>query len=153
MTRSMSRQVENGSLPWLPWSMAENCLSSSLLCSPASRCRTCGTTTESHRARALCEKDGHVLDSVKAERTRWECCGCKWDVSVLNGETPHQCFRCHAQGWKQVSLRRVKTAAPMERDLLLPRGEELPFLNSLPQQPGQPAFKRFKEAKEDYAGL
>jgi len=54
--------------------------------------------------------------------------------------------------WKQVSLRKINRTAPMEKDLFLPRGEELPFLNSM-HIPGLKAYEQSREAKDDYDGL
>jgi ribosomal protein S27AE len=113
------------------------------------RCVQCSLTTESHRAKALCEEEGHVVNSVSVQKTHWECGNCSLSVYVLDRELPHSCGRCNAVQWKQIPLRRVAKVA-MDRDLLLPRGEELPFLNSLP---GARTFKPVREPTDDYEGL
>merc|ERR1719414_80260 len=114
------------------------------------KCRECLATTESEKARALCQRDGHTLEKISAERTRWECDGCKFDVNVLDRNTPAHCQRYNGYSWTQVPLRRSKRA-PMEREFLLARGEELKFLNSVAPQPGRAAFKYHREAEDDYA--
>eukprot|EP00913_Durusdinium_trenchii_P029456 g27609.t1 len=74
---------------------------------------------------------------------------------VLGRQLPKGCARCGADTWKQVSLRKLRRRAPMERELLLPRGEELPFLNSIhiPESQLTRAWKPSKEAADDYEGL
>eukprot|EP00929_Paragymnodinium_shiwhaense_P012912 TRINITY_DN120793_c0_g1_i1.p1 TRINITY_DN120793_c0_g1~~TRINITY_DN120793_c0_g1_i1.p1 ORF type:complete len:796 (+),score=151.65 TRINITY_DN120793_c0_g1_i1:114-2501(+) len=117
------------------------------------KCEQCCKVTDSQQAKMLCEKDGHKLTQVKVEKTRWECRGCRFGVSSLDKELPAHCNRCNDSNWKQVPLNRT-SKAPMPKDLFLARGEELPFLNSLPSMPGAPAgVKRFREAEDDYGGL
>ncbi|CAE7765355.1 mcm10, partial [Symbiodinium pilosum] len=74
---------------------------------------------------------------------------------VLDRQLPSNCRSCNGHNWKQVSLRKVQRAAPMERDLLLPRGEELPFLNSIhiPDLQSKAPLKQGREAQDDYEGL
>jgi len=113
------------------------------------RCVQCGVTTESHQAKTLCEEEGHVVNSVSAQKTHWQCGNCSLSVYVLDREIPKDCGRCNAFQWKQIPLRKTAKVA-MDRDLLLARGEELPFLNSIP---GSHTFKRVREAADDYEGL
>merc|ERR1712023_151397 len=115
------------------------------------RCNVCCTTTESHRAKALCEEEGHAVTAVTAKKTRWECKNCSFDAHVLDRELPRQCGRCSGDAWKQAPLRRVAKVL-MEKDMLLARGEEMPFLNSIPKMPHM-QFSRFKEATYEYGGL
>merc|ERR1719313_524027 len=121
------------------------------------RCKECSTTTDSHRAKVVCESQGHSLTLITAKKTRWECRSCHTDVFVLDRELPLQCTKCNTNAWKQGPLRRVAKAA-MERDFLMPRGEELPFLNSICKSnfgPGAQAGGKayHKEPKDDYEGL
>lgn len=118
------------------------------------KCAECATTTESHKAKGICEDQGHSVTSVTAKKTRWECKSCSLDVFVLDRELPLQCGRCNGLAFKQGPLRRVAKAR-MEKELLLPRGEELPFLNSIPNSLFSTAcrYKRFKEATDDYATM
>jgi len=119
---------------------------------PAYRCQECRLTTENERSRALCEQQGHHVERVQAKKERWECVACKFDVSAFDGYTPPVCERCNASAWKQVPLRRARTAL-MPKDYLLARGEELPHLSSIAPQPGQKSVKRFREKADDYSGL
>eukprot|EP00927_Polykrikos_kofoidii_P035484 TRINITY_DN30035_c0_g2_i1.p1 TRINITY_DN30035_c0_g2~~TRINITY_DN30035_c0_g2_i1.p1 ORF type:complete len:747 (-),score=76.35 TRINITY_DN30035_c0_g2_i1:116-2260(-) len=116
---------------------------------PAWKCSECNLTSESRTGRGLCEKKGHSVLDVMAERTRWECRNCNFSVPVLAKQLPSQCNRCNGTDWKQVSLRRTATAS-MEKDLFLPRGEELRFLNDIP---GGKHFKRQQEQADCYSGL
>ncbi|CAK0868866.1 unnamed protein product [Prorocentrum cordatum] len=116
------------------------------------KCQSCFTLTDSERARAECAKAGHVLEAVTAKKERWQCKGCSQDVSVLNRDLPAHCARCNGSSFQQVPLSRVRRA-PMERDLLLPRGEELKFLNSLPGAAAQRSWQRPREAQDDYSTL
>ncbi|CAE8583740.1 unnamed protein product, partial [Polarella glacialis] len=118
----------------------------------AYKCRQCAATFDSDATRVLCEEKGHTVVRVQVNRTRWECSGCRQSQDVLDRELPSHCRKCNAIAWKQVPLRRVKREAPMERDMLLPRGEELKFVNSV-HIPGQQAVNKFREASEDYSGL
>lgn len=118
----------------------------------AYRCQNCSTTYDSDRSRIACQEQGHNVNRLQVKRTRWECSNCRQSYDVLDRELPSSCSRCNGIAFKQVPLRRARSAAPMERDLLLARGEELPFLNSI-HIPGLNASKRFKEAKDDYEGL
>jgi len=119
---------------------------------PAYRCHECHLTTENEKSRALCQQQGHQVERVQAKKERWECVACKFDVSAFDGHTPPVCERCNANVWRQVPLRRAKTAL-MPKDFLLARGEELPYLNSIAPQPGQTSVKRFQEKADAYAGL
>lgn len=121
----------------------------------AYRCKTCYTTFDSERQRFRCQEEGHLVQQVEATKTRWECACCKFSEEVLDRQLPSSCRRCRGETWKQVPLRRLRRTAPMERDLLLPRGEELPFLNSIhiPELQGSHLWKARKEATEDYEGL
>jgi len=120
---------------------------------PAYRCQTCQMTTESEKSRALCVQQGHQVERVQAKKERWECVACKFDVPAFDGQTPPVCERCNANVWRQVPLRRAKTAL-MPKDYLLARGEELPYLNSIHVLPGKQTAKRVREEKaDDYAGL
>lgn len=118
------------------------------------RCHTCHITTEMQQSKIMCEQQGHRVESVQAKRGRWECRGCAWSVQVLDGEVPAHCHRCNDSSWKQVPLHRPKRAL-MDKDLFLARGEELPFLNSLPPSlvDGRPLPKRIKESEDAYAEL
>eukprot|EP00933_Yihiella_yeosuensis_P019519 TRINITY_DN15804_c0_g1_i2.p1 TRINITY_DN15804_c0_g1~~TRINITY_DN15804_c0_g1_i2.p1 ORF type:complete len:696 (+),score=146.49 TRINITY_DN15804_c0_g1_i2:107-2194(+) len=116
------------------------------------RCKNCIVTYDNDHRRRECEEKGHEVTRVEVQRTRWECSHCSASHDVLDRQLPGHCFRCKGLTFKQVSLRKIKRTAPMEKDFFLPRGEELPFLNSI-FIPGQPATKRFKEAREDYEGL
>lgn len=115
------------------------------------RCQQCAHTTESQKAKIVCEEQGHSVTMVTAKKTRWECKNCSFDVFVLDRELPKECRRCMCAAFRPGPLRRVRTA-PLERDGLLARGEELPFMNSV-HIPGKPAFSRFKEAADDYKGM
>jgi len=115
------------------------------------RCPECNITTESFKSKAVCEQQGHRLSQVEAKKTHWECKNCKWAQFVLNRDIPAHCVRCNGMLWHQVPLQRARRAA-MERDMLLPRGEELPFLNSIPK-PFKEIYSRVKEADDEYAGL
>merc|ERR1719235_685253 len=95
------------------------------------KCQQCGKVDDSDVARAKCTKLGHIVLTVEAKKTRWQCKGCKSVVWVLDRQLPDRCPRCTAMEWKQVSFSSRK-AAPMPRDEFLPRGEELRFLNSGP---------------------
>lgn len=129
--------------------MAEKMEAITSIAVQAWKCKECASTTESQRAKIFCEELGHSVTMVTAQKTRWECKSCSFDVSVLDRELPKQCNRCKSDVWRPVPLRRM-AKKKMERDLLLPRGDELPSLNSIPT--GR-SFTRFKEAKDDYAGL
>lgn len=118
----------------------------------AFRCADCYLTFDFEQTKVACEAKGHKVSRLEAQKTRWECRGCAFAASVLDRNLPDRCQRCNSADWKQVSLSRVRAAAPMEKDFFLARGEELPFLNSI-HIPGMPGMKRFKEAREDYAGL
>lgn len=118
----------------------------------AYRCKTCYTTFDSERQRLRCQEDGHVVVQVEATKTRWECAGCKFSEEVLDRQLPSCCRRCRGETWKQVPLRKLRRSAPMEKDMLLPRGEELPFLNSIPEMAGRRGWTQ-KEAVDDYEGL
>lgn len=121
------------------------------------KCKQCHCHTDSDKSKAVCEHQGHTLTQVKVERTRWECRGCQWSLSVLNKEIPTHCHRCNGVCWHQVSLNhgRFKTA-PMEKDMFLPRGDEMKFINSIPSSMlhGAKKFKgaSVKEASDEYAG-
>jgi len=118
------------------------------------RCKTCFTTFESMSQRQLCVEQGHTVSEKEATKTRWECAGCRHSEEVLDRQLPAHCRNCNRQSWKQVSLRKLRRAAPMERDLLLPRGEELPFLNSIHiPELSRAQLKPVREAKDDYEGL
>ncbi|CAK9040843.1 unnamed protein product [Durusdinium trenchii] len=122
----------------------------------AFRCKSCYITfDQGSRQRLWCQEQGHELISVEATKTRWECRSCRASEEVLGRQLPKGCARCGADTWKQVSLRKLRRRAPMERELLLPRGEELPFLNSIhiPELQGARAWKPSKEAADDYEGL
>merc|ERR1712032_1136618 len=95
------------------------------------KCQECCATSESLRAKAVCEKRGHSVVQVKVDRTRWECKNCSFSIFALDKHLPPHCHRCKSMVWGQVPLQRVQKA-PMEKELLLPRGEEIRFLNSLP---------------------
>merc|ERR1711953_304356 len=110
-------------------------------------CKECAFTTDSFRSKQLCMEHGHCLVEVQAKKTRWECRSCKWSIFVIDRELPPHCHKCNASEWKQVSLTQIRTAT-MEKELLLPRGEELPFLNSLPTSA---AFKQRIEAEKQEA--
>jgi hypothetical protein len=116
------------------------------------RCQSCFTLTDSERARAECAQAGHVLEAVTAKKERWQCKGCSQEVRVLNRDLPAHCARCNGSSFKQVPLSRVRRA-PLERDLLMPRGEELKFLNSLPGAATQRSWQRPREAQDDYRSL
>lgn len=118
----------------------------------AYRCQQCSRVFESGRSRASCHEQGHMVTEVQAKKTRWECANCKWSEEVLDRQLPNHCNRCKGTVWKPAPLRRIRREAPMEKDLFLPRGEELPFLNSI-HIPGSKPFERMKEAKDDYDGL
>eukprot|EP00427_Karlodinium_veneficum_P004462 CAMPEP_0169160068 /NCGR_PEP_ID=MMETSP1015-20121227/56230_1 /TAXON_ID=342587 /ORGANISM="Karlodinium micrum, Strain CCMP2283" /LENGTH=138 /DNA_ID=CAMNT_0009231665 /DNA_START=276 /DNA_END=688 /DNA_ORIENTATION=- len=75
---------------------------------------------------AIAEK----MEAIKSI-TYWQCGNCSLSVYVLDRELPKDCGRCNAFQWKQIPLRKTAKVA-MDRDLLLARGEELPFLNSIP---------------------
>lgn len=117
----------------------------------AYRCKTCYTTFDSERQRLRCQEEGHVVVQVEATKTRWECASCKFSEEVLDRQLPGCCRRCRGETWKQVPLRKLRRSAPMEKDMLLPRGEELPFLNSIPEMAGRRGWQ--KEAVDDYEGL
>jgi len=116
------------------------------------KCQQCVVTTESQRAKAACEEQGHTLVQVTAKKTRWECKGCSFDVFVLDRALPNACSRCHGCAFRPGPLRKASRAAPMEKDGLLARGEELKYINSI-HIPGAPPLTRQKEATDDYAGL
>lgn len=116
------------------------------------KCQQCVVTTESQRAKAACEEQGHTLVQVTAKKTRWECKGCSFDVFVLDRAIPNACSRCHGFAFRPGPLRKASRAAPMEKDGLLARGEELKYINSI-HIPGAPPLTRHKEATDDYAGL
>eukprot|EP00930_Biecheleria_cincta_P038122 TRINITY_DN26195_c0_g1_i1.p1 TRINITY_DN26195_c0_g1~~TRINITY_DN26195_c0_g1_i1.p1 ORF type:complete len:656 (+),score=121.24 TRINITY_DN26195_c0_g1_i1:127-2094(+) len=118
----------------------------------AYRCRDCSRLYDSGKQRAFCHERGHVVTEVQAKKTRWECANCKWSEEVLDRELPPHCNRCNGLVWKPAPLRRIRREAPMEKDLFLPRGEELPFVNSI-HIPGCKPLERRKEAKDDYDGL
>merc|ERR1711920_857082 len=61
--------------------------------------------------------------------TRWECSGCKAFVFVLDRRLPDKCHRCGRVCWRQTPFKGTAKLAPMERDMLLARGEEQKFLN------------------------
>eukprot|EP00747_Dinoflagellata_sp_TGD_P187541 gnl/TRDRNA2_/TRDRNA2_45257_c0_seq1.p1 gnl/TRDRNA2_/TRDRNA2_45257_c0~~gnl/TRDRNA2_/TRDRNA2_45257_c0_seq1.p1 ORF type:complete len:836 (+),score=136.94 gnl/TRDRNA2_/TRDRNA2_45257_c0_seq1:120-2627(+) len=122
------------------------------------KCRTCLTTTDSDRTKAQCQSQGHQLVLCQVQKTRWECRSCKWSLSVLDRDLPPHCHRCNAMEWHQVPLQKAKRA-PMERDFLLARGEELPFLGSFGSVVrgggAGPAWRPMQSRAEqdDYAGL
>jgi len=115
------------------------------------KCQQCVVTTESQRAKAACEEQGHTLVQVTAKKTRWECKGCSFDVFVLDRALPNACSRCHGFAFRPGPLRKASKAAPMEKDGLLARGEELKYINSI-HIPGAPPLTRHK-ATDDYVGL
>lgn len=112
------------------------------------KCAECDIVSDSHRGRVVCEQKGHAIQHVQVKRTRWEC-KCSFSLNVLDKRLPSHCPKCNAMCWRPVPLQRV-ARAPMERELLLPRGEELPFLNSIPNMP---KCRMFKEASDDYDGF
>mmetsp|Transcript_23726 Transcript_23726/g.42995 ORF Transcript_23726/g.42995 Transcript_23726/m.42995 type:complete len:608 (+) Transcript_23726:69-1892(+) len=118
----------------------------------AYRCQQCCATFEFEQHRANCAEQGHLVTRVEVQKTRWECSSCRQSADVLDRQLPDHCSRCKGMTWKQVPLRKINRTAPMEKDLFLPRGEELPFLNSI-HIPGVKGFTHFKEAKDDYQGL
>jgi len=118
----------------------------------AYRCQQCCSTFEFDRHRANCQDQGHTVTRVQVQKTRWECSNCRQSADVLDRQLPEHCSRCKGMTWKQVSLRKINRTAPMEKDLFLPRGEELPFLNSM-HIPGLKAYEQSREAKDDYDGL
>lgn len=123
------------------------------------RCRTCEITTDSHRAKAHCEEAGHDVIKMQVKKTRWACSGCKMAHMVLDRNIPKQCMRCKGTEFKPVALQAAKVA-PMEKDLLLARGEEVKFLNSVSQTAemrlriaSEGGNTGTKEQKNDYAGM
>lgn len=114
----------------------------------AFRCEKCQSTSESIQAKITCEQNGHTVVAVKAKRQRWECRGCLWSLVVLDGDVPSHCHKCNDSAWRQVPLHKARRSW-MPKEEFLARGEELPFLNSLPNQ----QVNRFKEAEDDYAPL
>merc|ERR1719210_909006 len=95
------------------------------------KCRECGQCTDSMRSRDMCTSAGHQVETVKVQKTRWACRGCTKAINVLDRELPEHCTRCRSSEFKQVPFNNVKTA-PMEKDFLLSRGEEIKFLSSIP---------------------
>merc|ERR1712217_671593 len=120
------------------------------------KCRECGRVTDSMRSRDMCTKDGHHVEMVKVQKTRWACRGCTKTVNVLDRELPEHCTRCSSSEFKQVPLVNVKTA-PMEKDMLLPRGDEIKFLNQIPSNMFSGGARGFgwrpKESKDEYEQL
>lgn len=119
------------------------------------RCANCFSTFESFDQLKSCQEKGHKVTEKEATKTRWECGSCRHSEAVLDRQLPSYCRSCNGCNWKQVSLRKVPRAAPMEKDLLLPRGEELPFLNSIhiPDVISKAPPKQAREAHDDYEGL
>ncbi|CAJ1394752.1 unnamed protein product [Effrenium voratum] len=120
----------------------------------AFRCRSCFKTYDSERQRISCQEQGHEVATVEAKKSRWECKACHFSEEVLDRQLPPFCQRCRGDTWKQVSLRKTRRMAPMERDMFLARGEELPFINSvhIPELQGT-RYQAPREAQDDYAGL
>jgi hypothetical protein len=128
------------------------------------KCQQCHTVTESDWARTECTKKGHIVLRADAKKTHWKCKGCPSTIFVLDRQLPDRCNRCTAMDWKQVPFS-SRRAAPMPRDEFLPRGEELPFVNSLPTRAtrrnwGLPeatceglGIKERRPKEDDYGGL
>jgi len=123
------------------------------------KCKQCRSTTDSLRCKQRCEELGHELKECFAKRTRWQCGGCGMALNVLDRELPNACQKCNGGAWKQVSMNPVKMTS-MPKDQLLPRGEELPFLGSIPKSSiadnsvsGSFGEDRKKAAADDYAGM
>lgn len=116
------------------------------------RCSICSTLTDSDRARAACAAAGHVLAAVIAKKERWQCKGCSQEVTVLNRQLPAHCARCNGSSFRQVPLSRVRRAT-MDKDLLLPRGEEMKFVNSVPTAATQRNWRQPREAHDEYGSL
>lgn len=119
------------------------------------RCANCFSTFESFDQLKSCQEKGHKVTEKEATKTRWECGSCRHSEAVLDRQLPSYCRSCSGCNWKQVSLRKVQRAAPMEKELLLARGEELPFLNSIhiPDVISKAPLKQAREAHDDYEGL
>merc|ERR1712032_690367 len=58
------------------------------------KCQECCATSESLRAKAVCEKRGHSVVQVKVDRTRWECKNCSFSIFALDKHLPPHCHRC-----------------------------------------------------------
>lgn len=99
------------------------------------KCVECALTSDSARLRSDCQARQHTLTTCTVAKTRWECIGCKVSITVLDRVLPDKCNACGGRGWRQTPLQGKPKSAPMERDMLLPRGEELKFLNSIPGLP------------------
>jgi len=114
------------------------------------KCAECCATTDNGGRKSDCEAKQHSLTKVSASLTKWECIYCKEVIRVLDRSLPTGCVKCGSKGWKQIPLQGKPRTAPMEREMLLPRGEELPYLNSIP---GMPSRKRDREAADPYDAL
>eukprot|EP00746_Dinoflagellata_sp_MGD_P142714 gnl/MRDRNA2_/MRDRNA2_75649_c0_seq1.p1 gnl/MRDRNA2_/MRDRNA2_75649_c0~~gnl/MRDRNA2_/MRDRNA2_75649_c0_seq1.p1 ORF type:complete len:832 (+),score=133.62 gnl/MRDRNA2_/MRDRNA2_75649_c0_seq1:138-2633(+) len=102
---------------------------------PAWRCKECSWLSESASLRQDCQKKGHTVSSCTAKKTKWVCSGCKCDTAVLDRDLPEHCKTCGREAnFRQVPFQRPRTAV-MEKDKLLPRGEEIKFLNSMGPPP------------------
>jgi len=117
------------------------------------RCQECKTTFDSSRRHSDCLSQNHSLTVCKSVKTKWECIGCKVSVSVFDRDLPDGCHACGGKGWRQVPLQGRPRTAPMEKDLFLARGEELPYLNSI-SIPGKGASRgHTTEEADPYAAL
>jgi len=117
------------------------------------KCQECKITFDSSRRHSDCISRNHSLTVCKAVKTKWECIECKVSVNVFDRDLPESCHACGGKGWRQLPLQGKARTAPMERDLLLPRGEELPFLNSI-SIPGRAAGRdHTREDVDPYSAL
>ncbi|GFN84512.1 mcm10-like protein [Plakobranchus ocellatus] len=96
-------------------------------------CKQCMYTAQS--AKDTCKKEGHPLKRSKAKKRFFICKKCKHRTYVIDAKFPTEsCRKCGEMSYEKTSMCPVRTGPKLDSEVLIHRGDEVKYLNSLDQK-------------------